>query len=73
MSSLLCDLVFGGHGRSQLLETSQAPSFCRAEGAFPSGKDPRYVFVIFLLLNVVFLFTRITNCLNIKRILSLLR
>ena len=33
-------------------------------------KDPRYVFVIFLLLNVVFLFTRITNCLNIKRILS---
>ena len=29
-------------------------------------KDLRYVFVIFLLLNVVFLFTRITNCLNIK-------
>ena len=29
-------------------------------------KVPRYVFVIFLLLNVVFLFTRITNCLNIK-------
>ena len=41
MSWILCDLVFGAHERSQALEISRAPSFCRAEGAFLSVESPQ--------------------------------
>ena len=50
MSWILCDFVFGAHDRSQALEISRAPSFCRAEGAFLSVESPQVCLCIFLLL-----------------------
>ena len=41
MSWILCDMVFGRQGRSQALEISRAPSFCRAEGSFTSVERPQ--------------------------------